>query len=162
MKRLAYIYWGVPAACALSLLRGYASGTAYVSLFWVSLLPSLVLWGATWLRLQGNRAMRPEFSALAVLPHLVFFGAMAAGQDFLQDIRVANIWSIIYMLMWLGAALAMVMALCLSAEEKKGKSAKGGRDAVFIMMSFLTLAYCWYNWTYTARDLFLKFIPSLT
>ena len=91
MKRLTYIYWGVPAACALSLLRGCVSGTAHVSLFWVSLLPALVLWGATWLRLQENRAMRPEFSALAVLPHLVFFGAMAAGEDLLSQVQ-AHIW----------------------------------------------------------------------
>ncbi len=155
MKRLTYIYWGVPAACALSLLRGYVSGTAHVSLFWVSLLPALVLWGATWLRLQENRAMRPEFSALAVLPHLVFFGAMAAGEDLLSQVQ-ANIWMIVYTLMWLGSALGMVMALCPSADEKKAKAAKGGRDAVFIMMSILTLAYCWYNWTYTTRDIFLK------
>lgn len=155
MKRLVYIYWGVPAACALSLLRGYISGTGHVSLFWVSLLPALVLWGATWLRLQENRAMRPEFSALAVLPHLVYFGAMAAGEDLLSQVQ-ANIWMIVYTLMWLGAALGMVMALCPSADEKKERAAKGGRDAVFIMMSILTLAYCWYNWTYTTRDIFLK------
>lgn len=155
MKRLTYIYWSVPAACALSLLRGFISGTAHVSLFWVSLVPALVLWGATWLRLQKNRAMRPEFSALAVLPHLVFFGVLASGEALQQEIQ-ANIWLIVYTLMWLGAALSMIMALCLSGDEKKEQSAQGGRDGVFIMMSILTLAYCWYNWTYTTRDIFLK------
>lgn len=154
MKRLMYIYWSVPAACALSLLQGFLQGHAHVSIFWVSLLPAIVLWGATWLRLHATHALREEFSALAVLPPLLFYGVQAGGEE-LQAQLQGNAWLWLFAILWGLAAFVLIRALRASDAEC-GKSG-GGRDGVFCMMSVLAVAYCVYNWTIMGKILF----PSL-
>ena len=150
MKRLIYIYWAVPAACALSILQGFLSGHGHVSIFWVSLIPAIVLWGATWLRLHATRALREELSPLTVLPALLFYAVMAGGEE-LQNQLQDNAWLWAFALLWGLAAYVLTMAVKSSAEENKDS---GGRDGVFVMMSMLAVAYCAYNWVIMGKTLF--------
>lgn len=157
MKRLVYIYWSVPAACALSLLQGFLQGHAHVSIFWVSLIPAIVLWGATWLRLHATHTLREEFSALTVLPALLFYGVMAGGEE-LQAQLQSNAWLWVFAILWGLAAFVLIRALKPGAEECKGAS--GGRDGVFCMMGILSVAYCLYNWTIMGKILFSSLLQA--
>ena len=151
MKRLSYIYCSIPAAFALSILEGFHSGQAHVSIFWISLIPAIVLWGATWLRLHTTRALREEFSALTVLPALLFYAVMAGGAE-LQAQLQSNAWLWVFAILWMLAAFVFIKALKPSAAERQDSAGRG--DSVFCMMSILAVAYCVYNWTFMSMVLF--------
>ncbi|MDO5449765.1 MAG: hypothetical protein Q4F30_02635 [Akkermansia sp.] len=153
MKRLPYIYWGIPAAFVLTLLVGGVSGGLLhpAPALGLASVAALVLWGATWLRLYGTQKLRPEFSVLAVVPQMVYYAMHAAGPEVLEQLK-GDAYQNFYALLWLAAGFTLMRALLPGPQDEVA----GKRDGVFIFMSIILVLYVVYSWTAMASQLFLS------
>lgn len=150
MKRLPYIYFAAPLALALNnvplLLSGAWQLVAAAAL-------SVGLWATAWLRLYTNRRLRPEFSLLAVLPQMSFYGLRALQQSAPEAAApfAAPFWANLYFFLWCGVCFVGLRAL-LTAPGEDAPPAK--RDPLFLFMSLLTVAFCFAAWVGSAPTLF--------
>lgn len=136
MKRQTYIYWFLPLfvflSCGNTLAGLMGSGWALA----VASPVIILAWAVVWLRLYYSRLLRPEAAVLAVLPHSIYFMARFMGTDFFTHAAGQNL----YALAWLAFVFVAIASMRLSPADVQ-KRVKWSRDAVFILMCLVTVAY---------------------
>lgn len=151
MNRLTYIYWVLPLfallGCGPSLVGLMGAGWALA----VAIPLILLAWGAVWMRLYGTGLLRPEAAVLTVLPHSIYFIAAYSGTSFFTTAPAAQN---LYALSWL--AFAIVIILSMRTAKTDGKQLRPSKDAVFILMALVTIAYSFGAMASYALSLFHK------
>lgn len=148
MTRLTYIYWVLPLfvllSCGHTLVGLMGAGWALA----VAIPLIMLAWGVVWMRLYSTRLLRPEAAALSVLPHSIYFMAEYSGTSFFTAPAAQNL----YALSWLAFAVVIIMSMRLAKTD--GKRLRPSKDAVFILMSLVTIAYSFGTMASYALSLF--------
>lgn len=151
MKRLSFIYWGVPLFVLLScgsLLTGLlGTGAAMLAVVFTLII---VVWGVVWMRLYTGGRLRPEFAILTVLPHSAYYLATYFDSRVFTD----PAWQNMFGLSWL--AFVAVILISLRPGKPDGKRVSMSKDRTFILMAILTVAYAWSTMAGFANQLFYK------
>lgn len=151
MKRLNYIYWGVPLFVLLScgsLLTGLlGTGAAMLAVVFALII---VVWGVVWVRLYTGGRLRPEFAILTVLPHSAYYLATYFNSKLFTD----PTWQNMFGLSWL--AFVVIMLISLRPGKTDEKHLRMAKDSTFIIMAILTVAYAWSTMAAFANQLFYK------
>lgn len=105
----------------------------------VACILAIVVWALVWLRLYSLKKLRPEFSALIVLPQLIAYTCLWCGLSIPQE-TASPIWQNLYTLLWIGVAYVGICSMRPGSWEKP----QDKRDSVYIMMWILTVVYSFY------------------
>lgn len=149
MKRLNYIYWGVPLFVLLScgsLITGVLGTSGLMLAVVIPLI--VVTWGVVWMRLYTGGRLRPEFAILSVLPHSVYYLTCYFGSTVFTD----PTWQNMFGLMWL--AFIFIMLISLRPGRMDDRHERVARDRTFILMTILTLVYAWSTFADFANQIF--------
>ncbi len=150
-KRLTYIYWAVPLFTLLGCGSTLVSLLPLMAGVAVGALLALLTWGVVWMRLYANQRLRPEFSILAVLPHLCFFGLVAAGETGAEGAFASSAWQNTYFLLFLASMAVQLFSLRPGPGEPRKKASQ---DSVFVLLGILVLVYGFFTWMSFAPILF--------
>lgn len=150
MKRLHYIYASAPLALALNNVPLLLSGACQLA---AAAALALGLWAVVWMRLYTNGKLRPEFSLLAVLPQAAFYGlrTLQAQSPEAAAPFATPFWANLYFFLWCAAAFVGLRALYAAPSEEQLPAT---RDPLFLIMSILTVAFCFAAWAGTTASLF--------
>lgn len=139
MKRLSFIYWAAPLTVALNALPGMLDGTWRII---AASVLALALWTVLWFRIYTNKKLKPEFAIMGIVPALCYHILRGAGPEYASTFNSPG-WQNFNFMLWVAAAFVIIRALLPTTEEYKGRLAK---DAVFVFMCVITIAYhlnCW-------------------
>lgn len=135
-NRFTYICSILPAVFLLNNLPGFFHGSW--SLVVAGAL-ALAVWVLVWLRLYCTKSLRPEFAILTIVPQMAVYGLINADQEAVNTFNTTA-YQYIYTLLWIAAAFVGIRSMKAGAWEKP----KGKKDSVYVMMSILTAAYCFF------------------
>ncbi len=151
MKRNTYIYCAVPLftllGCGASFVNLLGSMTALI----LGMALTLPAWGLVWARLYESGRLRPEIAVLSVLPQLIFFGLMAAGQTGENGAFASPMWQNIYFLLTLAAMAVQMVSLRPGPQDEQRRPTQ---DPPFIFLSVLIIANGFISWAQYASLLF--------
>ncbi len=151
MKRINYIYCAVPLftllGCGASFVQLLGSTVALV----LGMVLALPAWGLVWVRLYESGRLRPEFAVLSVLPQLIFFALMFAGQTGAEGAFASPAWQNLYFILILAAMWVQMVSLRPGPQDEQRRPAQ---DPPFIFLCVLVLANGLLSWAQYASLLF--------
>ncbi len=147
-NRFTYICCLLPALFLLNNLPGFFTGGLSLA---VAGVLAAVVWVSVWLRLYHTKSLRPEFAILLIVPQMAAYAAIFAGTEAISAFNSA-LYHNIYTLLWIAAAYVGIRSLRAGSWEKP----QGGKDKVYIMMSFLTALYCFF----CCASFFVRIFPQ--
>ncbi len=151
MPRRLYIYWAVPLftllGCGVSFVQFMGTGAALA----LGTALALAAWGLLWMRLYDNKALRPEFAVLGILPQLCFFVLMFSGQVGESGAFAAPLWQNFYFLLVLASMAVQMTSL---RPGSKDEARRPLQDPPFIFLAVLIVANGFLSWVQYASKLF--------
>ncbi len=151
MTRRTYIYCAIPLFTLLSCGASLVQMLGPMLALFIGLLLGTTAWGFVWARFYASRCYRPEFAILGVLPQLIFFALMYAGQTGAEGAFAAPMWQNIYFLLFLASMVVQILSLRPGSQDEPRRPSQ---DPPFIFLSVLIIANGFFSWVQYATVLF--------
>ncbi len=151
MTRRTYIYCAIPLFTLLGCGASYVHMLGSTAALILGAALALPTWGLVWARLYATGRLRPEFAILSILPQLIFFLLVFAGQTAQTSDFVAPMWQNIYFILTLAAMAIQMVSLRPGPKDEQRRPAQ---DPTFIFLSILIIANGFFSWVQYASILF--------
>jgi len=152
MKRKTYIYWAIPSFTALSCVSSLFAGILpTLPALIVAVLLIILCWSLIWLRFYQSKALRPEFSILAIVPMLIYVLTRIVPAES-YEYFLHPTWQNAYFFLWVTSGIVISYSFAPSIAERE--ELEGKRDPVRMILLTVTCAYIVTSWFATNNAIF--------